>query len=81
MLRPEFVIENGVPRWSGGRLVPMGGGQFIGGNSKLKFTFDKDGKPMSAETVDADGEVTRFAPETVWTPTPDGACIIQGRLV
>jgi hypothetical protein len=66
----RFVIENGVSRWSGARLVPMGGGQFTGGGNQLKFTFDKDGKPVSAETVDSDGEVRRFAPETAWKPTP-----------
>src|SRR5215204_208973 len=42
----RFMIENGVSRWSGGRVTPMGGGKFIGGNNELKFTFDKDGKPM-----------------------------------
>ncbi|HEU4931824.1 MAG TPA: serine hydrolase domain-containing protein, partial [Pyrinomonadaceae bacterium] len=66
----RFVIENGVSRWSGARLVPMGGGQFTAGNNQLRFTFDKDGKPLFAETVDSDGEVRRFAPETVWKPTP-----------
>jgi hypothetical protein len=35
----------------------------------LKFTFDKAGQPMSAETVDSDGEVRRFVPEKDWTPT------------
>jgi CubicO group peptidase (beta-lactamase class C family) len=66
----RFVIENGVSRWSGARLVPMGGGQFTAGGNQLKFTFDKDGKPMSAETVDSDSEVTRFVSEKEWTPTP-----------
>ena len=74
----RFVIENGVPRWGGGRLIPMGGGQFIGGNSKLKFTFDKDGNPMSAENVDDDGEVTRFTAERVWTPTPEELASFKG---
>ena len=64
----RFVIENGVSRWSGGRLVPIGGGQFTLGDNQLKFTFDKDGKPMFAETVDSDGEVRRFVPEKEWTP-------------
>jgi hypothetical protein len=58
----RFVIQNGVSRFSGARLVPMGGGQFVAGDSQLKFTLDKDGKPMSAEFVDSDGEVSRFAP-------------------
>jgi CubicO group peptidase (beta-lactamase class C family) len=66
----RFAIENGVSRWSGARLVPMGGGQFTAGGNQLKFTFDKDNKPVSAETVDSDGEVTRFVPEKEWTPTP-----------
>ena len=48
----------------------MGGGQFTVGDNQLKFTFDKDGKPLSAETVDSDGEVRRFASEKEWTPTP-----------
>jgi CubicO group peptidase (beta-lactamase class C family) len=74
----RFVIDNGVPRWGGGRLVPMGGGQFIAGNSKLTFTFDKDGKPISAENVDDDAEVTRFVPEREWTPTPEELASFQG---
>lgn len=74
----RFVIENGVSRWSGARLVPMGGGQFTAGDNQLKFTFDKDGKPMSAETVDSDGEVTRFVPEKEWTPTPQDLASLKG---
>ena len=76
----RFVIQNGVSRWSGARVVPMGGGQFTVAGNQLKFTFDKDGKPVSAETVDSDGEVTRFAPEKEWTHT-GGPCINQRRLV
>jgi len=74
----RFVFENGVSRWSGGRLVPMGGGQFTLGDNKLKFTLDKDGKPVSAETVDSDGEVRRFAPEKEWTPTPEELASFKG---
>ena len=74
----RFVIENGVSRWSGARVVPMGGGQFTVGGNQLKFTFDKDGKPVSAETVDSDGEVRRFAPETEWTPAPIDVASFQG---
>ena len=74
----RFVIENGVSRWGGARLVPMGGGQFTAGGNQLKFTFDKDGKPGMAETVDADGEVRRFAPEKEWTPTPKDLASFKG---
>ncbi|HEX7334112.1 MAG TPA: serine hydrolase domain-containing protein [Pyrinomonadaceae bacterium] len=66
----RFVIENGVSRWSGARIAPVGGGEFTAGGNKLKFTLDKNGKPVSAETVDSDGEVTRFVSEQEWTPTP-----------
>jgi CubicO group peptidase (beta-lactamase class C family) len=65
----RFALENGVTRWGSGRLIPMGGGKFIGGNSELKFTFDKDGKPISAESTDDGGQVTRFAMEKEWVPT------------
>src|ERR1700745_1820406 len=34
----RFVIENGMPRWSGARVTPMGGGQFTAGGNQLKFT-------------------------------------------
>lgn len=74
----RFVVENGVSRWSGARIVPMGGGQFTVGDNKLKFTFDKDGKPVSAETMDSDGEVRRFVPEKEWTPSPEELASIKG---
>jgi CubicO group peptidase (beta-lactamase class C family) len=74
----RFVIENGVSRFSGARLVPMGGGQFGVGNDQLKFTFDKDGKPTIAEFVDAEGEVTRFVPEREWKPTPEELASLKG---
>ncbi|HKO99362.1 MAG TPA: serine hydrolase domain-containing protein [Pyrinomonadaceae bacterium] len=74
----RFVIESGVSRWRGGPVVPMGGGLFTAGENKLKFTFDKTGKPIIAETVDSDGEVTRFVHETVWTPTPEELASFKG---
>ena len=74
----RFVIENGVPRWSGGRLIPRGDGQFVGGNNELKFAFDKDGKPISAESVDDDGAVTRFVLEKEWTPTAADLASFKG---
>jgi CubicO group peptidase (beta-lactamase class C family) len=74
----RFVVENGVSRWSGARLVPMGGGQFSAGDNQLKFTLDKDGKPVSAEIVDTEGEVRRFVPESAWTPTPADLASFKG---
>ena len=74
----RFVVENGVSRWSGSRLVPMGGGQFSAGGNQLKFTSDSDGKPMSAENIDSNREVTRFVPEREWTPTPADLASFKG---
>jgi hypothetical protein len=55
----------------------MGGGKFIDGNDELKFIFDKDGKPVSAETIE-NGEVTRFFPERQWTPTSEDLASFKG---
>jgi len=74
----RFVIENGVSRWSGARLVPIGGGQFTVGDNQLKFTFDNAGKPLSAETIDSDGEVRRFVPAKEWKPTPVDLASFKG---
>jgi len=74
----RFVTENGVSRFSGARLVPMGGGQFAAGDSQLKFTLDRDGKPMSAEFVESNGEVSRFVPEQPWTPTQEDLASFKG---
>lgn len=74
----RFAVENGVSRWSGARVVPMGGGQFTIGDNQLKFTLDKNGKPMSAETVDSDGEVRRFVPEKEWKPAPADLASFKG---
>lgn len=74
----RFIVENGVSRWSGARLVPMGGGQFTAGSNKLRFVLDKDGMPISAENIDSDGEVRRFVPEKEWKPTPEELAAIKG---
>ena len=74
----RFVVENGVSRWSGARLVPIGGGQFTAGSNQLKFTFDRNGTPVLAEAIDRDGEVRRFVPEKEWTPTPAELASFKG---
>lgn len=74
----RFVIENGVSRWSGARLVPMGGGQFSAGRTQLKFSFDRNGIPTSAETIASDGEVTRFVSEKEWAPTAADLASFKG---
>jgi len=77
-LPARFVVENGMPRWSGARLVPVGGGQFTAGGNELKFTLDKDGQPVSAEVVDSNREVRRFIPEKEWTPTAADVASFKG---
>ncbi|HKR22291.1 MAG TPA: serine hydrolase domain-containing protein, partial [Pyrinomonadaceae bacterium] len=77
-LPARFAVENGIPGWRGARLTPMGGGQFIAGENKLKFTLDSEGKPVAAENVDSDGEVTRFVPEKEWKPTPEELASFTG---
>ena len=74
----RFVIDNGVARWSGARVVPLEGGKFTAGGNQLRFTLDKNGEPVSAETVDSDGEVRRFIREREWTPTPADLASLQG---
>lgn len=74
----RFVIENGVARWRGTRLVAMGGGQFIAGVNQLKFKFDESSKPVSVESVDLEGEVTRFVFENEWKPTPAELALFKG---
>jgi len=74
----RFVIDNGVPRWNTGRLIPQEGGKFIAGNAVLKFVADKDGNPISAESTDDDGAVTHFAREREWTPTSEDLASFKG---
>jgi hypothetical protein len=56
----------------------MGGAQFTVGSNKLRFILDSAGKPTFAETIDPDGEVRRFVPETEWTPTPAELASFKG---
>ena len=74
----RFVVENGVWRWSGARVVPMGSGQFTAGDNKLRFSVDKDGAPAFGETIDSEGEVTRYFPEHEWTPAPADLASFKG---
>ena len=74
----RFAIENGVWRWSGARLVPMGGGQFTAGDNQLRFMLDTEGKPKLAESIDPNGEVTRFVLEKEWTPAPADLAAFKG---
>ncbi|HJS51461.1 MAG TPA: serine hydrolase domain-containing protein [Pyrinomonadaceae bacterium] len=63
----RFALENGTLRFNGTPVRPMGDGSFTIGNARVKFTFDKEGKPISAEGND-NGDITRFIAEREWTP-------------
>lgn len=74
----RFVVDNGVPKWRGASLVSLGGGQFTAGANRLKFSLDKDGQPIAAETIDSEGEVLRYVPEKEWKPTPADLSSFKG---
>ncbi len=74
----RFVVDNGVPKWRGASLVSIGGGQFTAGANRLKFSLDKDGQPIAAETIDSEGEVLRYVPEKEWKPTPADLSSFKG---
>jgi len=44
----------------------------------LRFTLDKDGVSAFAETIDSEGEVTRYFPEREWTPTAADLASFKG---
>src|SRR5688572_3474004 len=63
----RFALENGILLFNGTPVRPMGDGSFTIRNARVKFTFDKEGKPISAEGND-NGDITRFIAEREWTP-------------
>lgn len=74
----RFTVDNGVPKWRGTSLMSMGGGIFTAGANRLKFSVDKEGAPIAAETTDSEGEVQRYAPEKEWTPSPADLSSFKG---
>lgn len=64
----RFTLENGALRYNGGPVKPIGDGSMMLGNTLVKFTFDKDGNPVSGESNN-NGDITRFIAEREWTPT------------
>jgi hypothetical protein len=64
----RFAFENGGLRFNNTPLKPMSDGTFMLGDTRIKFTFDKDGRPILGESND-EGEITRFIAEREWTPS------------
>jgi CubicO group peptidase (beta-lactamase class C family) len=73
----RFTVDNGVLRFNGTPLRPNEDGSFMLGNSRVVFTFDKNGKPISAESSD-DGTITRFIAESEWKPTASELAAVAG---
>ena len=66
----RLVIDKGELKLNNNPLKPMADGSFaLGANVKMKFTLDKDGKPVKAEILNEDGSVTTLTAQTEWTPT------------
>ena len=64
------VLDKGVLKLNNNPLKPMADGSFLLGTSvKMKFTLDKDGKPIKADIFNDDGSVTNLTAQQEWTPT------------
>ncbi|MFT3746622.1 MAG: serine hydrolase domain-containing protein [Pyrinomonadaceae bacterium] len=66
-----FTFENGGLRFNGGAARFLADDTMLLGGTRVKVGFDKDGRPMSAESTENDGSITRFVAETEWKLTPD----------
>lgn len=62
------TLENGVLKLGGTPLRPQRDGSFLLGGSIVRFTLDKNGKLVSAESNN-NGDISRLAAEFEWTPT------------
>jgi CubicO group peptidase (beta-lactamase class C family) len=64
------VIEKGELQLNNNPLKPMADGSFVlSSGAKMKFTLDKDGKPIKAEILNGDGSVTNLTVQQEWIPT------------
>lgn len=65
----RVVFENGALRLNGTTMKASADNSFMFGTSRLTFTLDKDGRPVSAQVAASNGAVTTLIAETEWTPT------------
>ena len=66
----RIVLEKGELKLNNNAIKPMADGSFvIGSTVKVKFTLDKDGKPVKADIFNDDGSVTNLTAVLPWTPT------------
>jgi CubicO group peptidase (beta-lactamase class C family) len=72
-------LDKGVLKLNSTSLKPMGDGSFVlGATVKMKFTLDKDGKPLTAEIFNEDGSVTNLTAQQEWTPTAADLAALAG---
>jgi CubicO group peptidase (beta-lactamase class C family) len=66
----RIVLDKGELKLNNNPLKPMADGSFaLDVSVKMKFTLDKDGKPIKAEILNEDGSITRLTGQEEWTPT------------
>ncbi|MCW5955172.1 MAG: beta-lactamase family protein [Pyrinomonadaceae bacterium] len=68
-LPARITFENGALRFAGQPMRPIAEGTFLIGGDEVKFTYDKDGRPIAGEGRGPSGVITRFVAEREWTPT------------
>lgn len=67
----RFTFENGGLRFNGGPVRSVADDVMLLGNTRVKVTFGKDGRPVSGESTENDGSITRFVADAFWSPTAD----------
>lgn len=66
----RIVLDKGELKLNNNPLKPAADGSFaLGVGITMKFTLDKDGKPVKAEILNDDGSITNLTAVTPWTPT------------
>ncbi len=64
----RFTFEDGALRFNGRPMSPVSDDTFMLGGTRIKFTVDKDGKPILAEGNN-NGDIQRHFFESAWAPT------------
>ncbi len=67
-LPARITFENGALRFAGQPMRPIAEGTFLIGADEVKFTYDKDGRPIAGEGRGPSGGIMRFVAETEWKP-------------
>jgi len=67
----RFTFENGTLRFDGTAVRFTADDTMLLGNTRVKVTFDKDGRPVLGEIAEDNGSVTRLVHSAEWKPTAD----------